>query len=150
MVVIEYYSTDDKKRWIEKIKESDWKAGQFLYELLKGDKLKELYGKSTRVLMLTDGDELVSFCTLSEKDDIQPTDLTPWIGFVYTFPKYRGKKYMGLLLSEAEKIALNEGAKHTYISTDHIGLYEKYGYKFYETQKSMSGDISRIYIKNIK
>lgn len=150
MEIIEYFSADDKKRWLEKIKESDWKAGQLLYNLLKDNKFKDMCGKSARVLLLTEVDELVSYCTLAERDDIQPTDLSPWIGFVYTFPKYRGRKNMGLLLSEAEKIALNEGAKFTYISTDHIGLYEKFGYKFYKEQESMDGDIARIYIKNIK
>ena len=97
--------------------------------------------------MLTEGSELVSFCTLAEKDDIQPTDLTPWIGFVYTFPKYRGKRYITKLLSEAEKIAFNEGARYTYISTDHIGLYEKYGYEFYKTQEDINGEMARIYRK---
>ena len=31
-------------------------------------------------MLLTDGDELVSYCTYVKKDDIQPTDLTPWMG----------------------------------------------------------------------
>lgn len=147
MEITEYFSADNKSLWIEKIKESDWTAGQFLHELLKDDKLKELCGKKTRVLMLTEGSELVSFCTLAEKDDIQPTDLTPWIGFVYTFPKYRGKRYITKLLSEAEKIAFKEGARYTYISTDHIGLYEKYGYEFYKTQEDINGEMARIYRK---
>lgn len=149
MEITEYFSTDNKNYWLEKIKESDWRAGQFLYELIRDNKLKELCGKNTRVLMLIDGAELVSFCTLAEKDDIQPTGLTPWIGFVYTFPKYRGRRCISRLLSEAEGIAFTEGAKYTYISTDHIGLYEKYGYEFYKTQMDMNGEVSRIYRKSL-
>lgn len=149
MEIIEYFSVNNKNQWIEKIKESDWTAGQFLHKLLKDDKLKELCGENTKLLMLTDGTELVSFCTLAESDEIQPTDLTPWIGFVYTFPKYRGKRYMGRLLSYAEEIAFKENAKYTYISTDHIGLYEKYGYEFYKTEKDMHGGVSRIYRKKL-
>ena len=30
--------------------------------------------------MLVDGENLISFCTFADKDDIQPTELTPWIG----------------------------------------------------------------------
>lgn len=149
MEIIEYFSADNKNWWIEKIKESDWIAGQFLYELIRDNKLKELCGESTRVLLLTDGAELVSFCTLAETDDIPSTDLTPWIGFVYTFPKYRGRRYMGRLISDAEEIAFNEKAKYTYISTGHIGLYEKFGYEFYKTQKNMNGEVSRIYRKSL-
>jgi len=103
--IIEYFSTDNKEHWLSKIKESDWGAGQYLHELLKEQKLKQFVGENTKVLMLVDGEELVSFCTFAEKDDIQPTDLTPWIGWVYTFPNYRGNRYVGKLLSHAERLA---------------------------------------------
>ena len=91
MKIIDYYTTDDKLHWLNELGECDWDAGQYLHELLQSDSLKELVGENTRVLLLTEGDTLISFCTLAEKDDIQPTDLTPWIGFVYTFPAYRGQ-----------------------------------------------------------
>lgn len=84
MKIIEYFSTDDKDYWLSQIKESDWSAGQYLHTLLKNNQLKQLVGENTKVLMLTDGENLVSFCTFAEKDDIQPTELTPWIGWVYT------------------------------------------------------------------
>ncbi len=105
-------------------------AGQYLYELLKNQKLKQLVGENTKVLMLVDGEKLVSFCTFAEKDDIQPTDLSPWIGWVYTFPDYRGNRYVGKLLSHAETLAKYAAIKSIYISTNHDGLYEKYGYSF--------------------
>ena len=75
MNIIEYFSTDNKEYWLSKIKESDWEAGQFLYELLKNQKLKENVGENTKVLMLTEGGDLISFCTFADKDDIQPTEL---------------------------------------------------------------------------
>ena len=99
--------------------------------------------------MLTEGQELVSFCTLAEKDDIQPTDLTPWIGWVYTFPEYRGNRYSGELLAYAETLAKKQGMKNVYISTNHIGLYEKFGYDLFGMMKDISGDDSRVYVKNI-
>ena len=97
MNIIEYFTTEDKEYWLSKIKESDWGAGQFLYELLQNQTLKQLVGEHTKVLMLVDGANLVSYCTFAEKDDIQPTELTPWIGWVYTFPAYRGNHYAGKL-----------------------------------------------------
>jgi len=45
--------------------------------------------------MLTDGEKLVAFCTFAPRDEIWPTDLTPWIGFVYTYPEYRGRRNAG-------------------------------------------------------
>ena len=147
MNIIEYFSTDNKEYWLSKIKESDWGAGQFLYELLKNQKLKEYVGENTKVLMLVDGENLISFCTFAEKDDIQPTELTPWIGWIYTFPHYRGHRYIGKLLSYAEALAKTDGINSIYISTNHNGLYEKYGYEFFEMMKDMHGEDSRVYVK---
>ncbi len=149
MKIIEYFSTDNKEYWLSKIKESDWGAGQFLYDLLKNKKLKPYVGENTKVLLLVDGENLVSFCTFADKDDIQPTELTPWIGWVYTFPNYRGNRYIGKLLSCAEILAEEAGMKNIYISTNHNGLYEKYGYEFYEMMKDMNGEDSRVYVKHL-
>ncbi len=147
MNIIEYFSTDNKEYWLSKIKESDWGAGQFLYELLKNQKLKENVGENTKVLMLTEGGDLISFCTFADKDDIQPTELTPWIGWVYTFPHYRGHRYVGKLLSYAETLAKADGINSIYISTNHNGLYEKYGYEFFGMMKDMHGEDSRVYVR---
>ena len=99
--------------------------------------------------MLVDEYRLVSFCTFAPKDDIQPTDLSPWIGFLYTFPEYRGNKYAGMLLDYAESIATVMEREYIYISTNHNGLYEKYGFEFYKTEKDINGEDSRIYRKNL-
>ena len=149
MVIIEYFASDKKEHWLSEISKSDWGAGKFLFELLRDDRLKELTGEATQLLLLTDGDNLVSFCTLSPMDDIQPTDLTPWIGFVFTFPEYRGNHYAGKLIKCAEKLAASWDFKYTYISTDKEGLYEKYGYEFYKLDKAVDGVESRVYRKEL-
>lgn len=145
--IIDYFNSSRQEYWLSQIKKSDWGAGQYLFKLLRENKLKEVVGENPRVLMLTNGDELVSFCTYTEKDDIQPTELTPWIGFVYTFPKYRGHRYAGKLFLEIEKVAKSQKVHDIFISTDHIGLYEKYGFEFYKTMKDMNGEPSRVYRK---
>ena len=97
--------------------------------------------------MLVEGDELVAFCTFAPYDDIQPTELSPWIGFIYTFPEYREHHYAGMLLDYAESIATVMGKEYIYISTGHTGLYEKYGYEFYRIEKDIEGKNSRVYRK---
>lgn len=149
MDIIEYFSAENKEYWLSKIKESDWSAGQYLYGLLKEQKLKALTGENTKVLLLADGENLISFCTLADKDDIQPTDLTPWIGWVYTFPHYRGNRYAGKLLHHAEALAKEAGFGRVYISTNHHGLYEKYGYSFFEIMKDIHGEDSRVYVREL-
>ena len=150
MKVINYFDSDRKEHWLDEIKRADWGAAGFLHELLSNGGFFEATGERSKVLLLTDGDELISFCTYAEKDDIQPTDLTPWMGFVYTFPEHRGHHYVGLLMEEIERLAREEGISEVFISTNHIGLYEKYGCEFKAEMKDMNGEPSRVYVKKIK
>ena len=150
MQIIDYFESDRQSHWLDEIKRADWGAAAFLHELLTGGTFFETVGERSKVLLLTDGDRLVSFCTYAEKDDIQPTDLTPWIGFVYTFPEYRGHHYVGLLMEEIERLASKDGVSEVYISTNHIGLYEKYGCEFKAEMKDMEGELSRVYVKKIQ
>ena len=145
MEIVEFYTCDNQNHWSNEIKRSEWDAGQFLYELLRDNRLKELCGERTKVFLLTDGDKLISFCTYAEQDDIREPSLTPWVGFVYTFPAYRGKRYMGRLLEHAYEQANKDKYEYLYISTGEVGLYEKYGYSFWKTMKDMHGEDSRVY-----
>ena len=149
MQVIDYFNCDNQEHWLCQIGKSDWEAGQFLYNLLSENKFKDVVGENSKVLMLTNENELISFCTYAEKDDIQPTELTPWIGFVYTFPEYRGHRYVGYLFQEIEKLAKAEKVQDIFISTNHTGLYEKYGCEFYQMMNDMNGEPSRVYRKHV-
>lgn len=149
MRVINYFDSDRQSHWLSEIKRGDWGAAGFLHELLSKGTFFDAAGKNSKVLLFTDGDELISFCTYAEKDDIQPTELTPWMGFVYTFPEHRGHHYVGLLMEEVERLAIKEGVSEVYISTNHIGLYEKYGCEFKAEMHDMSGELSRVYVKKV-
>ena len=149
MKFLEYFSSENKEHWLQKIEECDWDAGKYLAYLLKTNGLFDLVGEGSRVLMLTDGDELVSFCTLAKYDDVQPTELTPWSGWIYTFPAYRGRRLAGKLLEYAENLARKDGAVALHISTNHDGLYEKYGYEFLKYEKDVEGEDTKVYIKRL-
>ena len=150
MKVIEYFNIENKDYWLEKIENCDWDAGKYLAYLLRSNGLFDLVGDGSRVLLLVDGEELVSFSTLAPLDDVQPTDLTPWMGWIYTFPKYRGKRLAGMLFEYAESISKAEGKDAIHISTNHVGLYEKYGFEFYRMDKDVEGEDTRVYRKLIK
>lgn len=125
MEIIDYFETDEKEYWLSQLQKSDWGAGKYLHELIVKKKLKELCGKSTKVLMLTENKKLISFCTYAEQDDIREPSLSPWAGFVYTFPEFRGKRYMGKLLDYIHTLAKKEGRTHIYISTGENGVNQK-------------------------
>ena len=150
MNVIDYFESGRREHWLQEIAGCDWSAGALLHELISKGTFFDAVGEGSRVLLLTDGDELVSFCTYAKKDDIQPTELTPWMGFVYTFPKHRGHRCVGRLFEEAERLAKQEHVTKVYISTDHVGLYEKYGCEYHTQMKDMAGGVSRVYVKRIE
>ena len=127
MEILSWYETKNPEWWLKQIGESDWTAGQFLHTLLREKRFRELYGESSQVLLLADGSRLAAFCTYAERDDIPDTERTPWIGFVYTFPEFRGRRLMGKLISRVKELARADGKDTIYIATDHTGLYEKYG-----------------------
>ena len=63
MKVINYFDSDNKAHWLEEIGRSDWRAGAFLRNLLSKGAFFDAVGEHSRVLLLTDEDELISFCT---------------------------------------------------------------------------------------
>ncbi len=145
MEILSWYTAADPEFWLEQIGKSDWRAGRYLYRALKEDRFREQYGASSEVLLLADGDRLASFCTLAEKDEIPDTDLTPWIGFVYTFPDYRGRRLAGKLIARARETVRETGKDFLYISSEETGLYEKYGAEYRTTMKTRFGEETRVY-----
>ena len=145
MVIIDYERTVNPGWWLERLGQCDWPAGQYLRRLLAEGRFHELCGEKARVLMLADGTKLASFCTYAERDDIPDTELTPWMGFVYTAPEYRGRRLAGRLIAEAKALAREDGYDTLWISTGETGLYEKYGAEYDRTLKDMRGNDSRIY-----
>ena len=149
MEILDYFESGRRDWWLEQIGRSGWDAGQLLYALLREDRLKALCGESTKLLLLTEGDELLSFCTYAERDDIQPTALRPWMGFVYTFPAYRGRRLLGRLFEAVEALAREQGFPAVYISTSHVGLYETYGCVFDRILDDIHGEPVRVYRKDV-
>ncbi len=149
MKIIDYEAAEDRDGWLARIGTCSWEAGQYLYSLLRDGRFHEMAGERASVLLLTEGEDLVSFCTLAERDDIPRTELTPWIGFVYTDPAWRGRHCAGILLKHAERLAEEAGYRAVYISTGHTGLYEKYGYVFLTTVPDVHGEPSRVYRKEL-
>jgi len=150
MKVICFFESERKAHWLAQIQKSDWGASAFLHKIISDNTFFDLMGAHSEVLLLTEGDNLISHCTFAESDDIQPTDLTPWVGFVYTFPQYRGNRYAGLPFEEAERLAKAKGIPAVYLSTNHNGLYEKYGFEFLTVMNDIDGEPSRIYKKVLR
>ena len=148
MQIIDYFEVHNQPHWLTQIASCEWRAAQFLSELLTKGEFHHAVGNGT-VYLLTDGDKLVSLITLAERDCIDAPEYAPWIGFVHTAPEYRGCRYVGKLIDHACAVAREHGAGHVYICTDHVGLYEKYGFSYLENRVSIYGEDSRVYVREV-
>ncbi|MBQ8211139.1 MAG: GNAT family N-acetyltransferase, partial [Treponema sp.] len=95
---------------------------------------------------------LKAFVTLCDKDEIVAPELFPWVGFVFTFPKYRGNRLSEKLIDYAAELAKNlySESENLYVSTDHVGLYEKYGFFFLKEADTVWGEKSRILFRPLR
>ncbi len=148
--IISFFQNDRKTELIAQIAACEWCAAKFLVELLEKGTFHETLGGWGDLYLLMDGETLVSFATLTGLDSVRDESLTPWIGFVHTDPAYRGRRYAGYLLRYAEVAAASRGFNRIYIATDHVGLYEKYGYVYQENRVDCWGSNQQILYKNLE
>lgn len=95
--------------------------------------------------LLLDNEKIIGCAGLITNDFISRMDLYPWVCAVYIEEEYRGNNFSSLLLERAKNDAKAGGFTHLYLCTDHIGLYEKYGFKHIGTGYHTWGASSRIY-----
>lgn len=150
MKIINYFEADNKAQLIDKIEACDWGAAKFLVSLLREDRFFEMLGGEGDLFIMLEGEELLAFLTLTRQDVIRDESMYPWVGFVFTAPQHRGNRYSEKLMKHAEKVAESKGFDKVYVATDHVGLYEKYGYVYQENRIGYWGDDSRVLVKSLK
>ena len=82
---------------------------------------------------------------LITNDFISRGDLYPWVCALFIEKNERGNAYSSLLLNKAKIDARKSGFKNLYLCTDHIGFYEKFGFKYIGQGYHPWGEESRIY-----
>ncbi len=151
MEILDYFLCQEKEKYLPQIERYEWRAAKYLAALLKENRLHDALGGWGSLYLLVEGDVLISFVTLSERDCIAASELnvTPWLGFFHTAPEYRGNRYGKRLLDHACVIAKEKGYDEIYVATDHVGLYEKYGFRYLKNSIDVRGADSRIYRKKL-
>lgn len=100
--------------------------------------------------LLKEEDKIVGGAGLITNDFISRMDLYPWICALFIEEEFRGHAYGSLLLQKGCDDAKAGGFNHVYLCTDHIGLYEKYGFEFIGKGYHPWGGESRIYKKSLE
>ena len=147
MQIINYFHCEQPSVWLRQMETYEWRAARHLVRLLANGQFHQEVGNGT-VYLLTEGEKLVSFLTLAERDCVD-VPYGPWIGFVHTAPAYRGHRHVGKLIDHACAAAREHGVQRVYLCTDHVGLYEKYGFTYLENRVSIYGEDSRVYVREV-
>jgi N-acetylglutamate synthase-like GNAT family acetyltransferase len=87
---------------------------------------------------------------MADRDTRQ--DIYPCLTNIYVDEKYRNKGLGKLLIEHSINEAKKLGVKELYLYTEHIGLYEKYGWEYIEnvTTYEKVNSVERLYVYRIK
>ena len=119
-----------------------WKAGPSLAKQMQEDKFSDW----ERVFVALDNDNIAGFCTLAKTDCIPDVTYTPYISFVFVGEKYRGNRLSEKLIVFALTYAKELGFDKVYLVSDHINLYEKYGFVKIDEKEAPWGAIETIFM----
>lgn len=130
-IAIEYFS-------------SKWSVPKIVYE----DSISNAITTSSPLpqwYLLENEGEVIGCAGLITNDFISRMDLYPWLCALYIEEQFRGNVY-GLLLIDKVMIDTQKmGFKSLYLCTDHVGYYEKYGFKYIGNGYHPWDEVSRIY-----
>lgn len=93
--------------------------------------------------------KVVAMATIMKSDYYPLPDIYPWISCIFVTEEYRGNRISEKLIDFANKYAKEIGFKRTYIPTDIIGLYEKYGYYYLKDIVNYGNGVDRLYVKDL-
>ncbi|MCM1388171.1 MAG: GNAT family N-acetyltransferase [Bacillus sp. (in: Bacteria)] len=95
------------------------------------------------------GGQIVGMTSIMKTDYYPLPEIYPWISCVFVTEEYRGHRISEKLIDFANVYAKENGFNRTYIPSEHIGLYEKYGYCYIKDIVNFGNGTDRLYVKEL-
>jgi len=133
------------QKTIEYGKNCSWKAGATFAKNLENN----VFTEWERVFVAVDENNLAGFCAFVKKDSIPNVEYTPYISFIFVGEQYRGKRLSEKMILMVIEYAIEIKFNEIYIVSDHINLYEKYGFIKIDEKKDYWNNDEKIYKKII-
>lgn len=93
--------------------------------------------------------QIVGMASIAKTDYYPLPEIYPWVSSVFVAEEYRGHRISEKLIEAVNQYAKSLGFKETYIPSEHIGLYEKYGYHYVRDIVNYGNGIDRLYVKQL-
>ena len=93
--------------------------------------------------------QIIGMVTIMKSDYYPLPEIFPWISTLFVSENHRGNRISEKLIDFANQYAKNIGFEKTYIPTEYIGLYEKYGYRYVKDIVNYGNGIDRLYEKEL-
>ena len=87
--------------------------------------------------------------TGTETRKMEISDILPWVTCLFVTEEYRGRGICGELIARANSYAKTLGYDRTYIPSPHLGLYERYGYRYVRDIVNYGGESDHLFVKEI-
>lgn len=94
--------------------------------------------------------QIVGMATVMKTDYYPLPEIYPWISSVFVSEDYRGRRISEKLIDFANEYAKEQGFAKTYIPSEHVGLYEKFGYRYLKDITNYGNGTDRLYVKELK
>ena len=92
---------------------------------------------------------IIGMVTIMKSDYYPLPEIFPWISTLFVNEEYRGNRISERLIDFVNQYAKDIGFDKTYIPTEYVGLYEKYGYHYVKDIVNYGNGIDRLYVKEL-
>lgn len=161
-LVAKYWGWDEKNAVrVEKVEPGTERAAELLrfVENFSWTDVKEHMSAQIRDWRFEDweavfaavADGKIEGMTTAMKTDYYPLpEVFPWVSSVFVSEEYRGRRISGMMIGKANEYLKSVGFDRSYIPSEHVGLYEKYGYRYVKEIVNYGGGMDRLYVKELK